>query len=209
VLLPTQRLAGYGTLSAVDTDGFWQLIERSARETSGKDERARWLVSKLARVPRHHILDFQICLDGCRRRLDTFELWGAAGLIFEGFCSDDSFWYFTVWVIGTGRQSFEEVCTSPDNLVDVPEVARLARRPRRTWSNEEWPAWELLGYVARKVYDEMTGEEDGLFDALEARGHISPSVPRPAGNWPDLRSPGGYERHYPRLSRMFPPPTSD
>jgi hypothetical protein len=29
-------------------DGFWQLIERSARETTTQDERTRWLGAKLA-----------------------------------------------------------------------------------------------------------------------------------------------------------------
>jgi hypothetical protein len=58
-------------------DGFWQLIERSARETTTQDERTRWLEAKLARLTRRHILDFQVCLDECRLRLDTVELWRA------------------------------------------------------------------------------------------------------------------------------------
>jgi hypothetical protein len=88
----------------------------------------------------------------------------------EGFCSDDSFFYFQPWLVGLGRETFERVATDPDALADVPEVRRLAGRPVKEWTDEEWPEWELLNYVALEACEQVTGDEDGLEDGLEARG---------------------------------------
>lgn len=43
-------------------------------------------------------------------------------------------------------------------------------RPTSDWSDDEWPEWELLNYVALNAHELATGQEDGLDNALEAQG---------------------------------------
>jgi hypothetical protein len=74
-----------------------------------------------------------------------------------------------VWLIGLGRDAFERAVANPDNLASLPEVLRLAGRPVDGWSPDDWPDWASLSYVAWEAYEQVTGENEGLYDAMEAR----------------------------------------
>ncbi|MER5362637.1 hypothetical protein [Streptomyces sp. NPDC002785] len=63
-----------------------------------------------------------------------------------------------------------------------------AGRPLKTWSDDEWPEWELLDYVAAEAFDMLTGEEEGLEEALEAEGLDIPCNPEPSGEEWDVRT---------------------
>ena len=75
----------------MDIDGFWLLLERSARETTGPRQRIQWLEHRLSHVSRTDIVDFQVHLDTARRPIDTYAMWGADSLIMDGLCSSDGF----------------------------------------------------------------------------------------------------------------------
>lgn len=149
-------------------DEFWTLVERST--TGGVDDRAEWLVEQLAALRLDDIVDFEIHLTAQRRRVDTWLMWDAATRLLDGFCSDDSFFYFQPWLVGLGRETFDRVAADPDALADVPEVRDLAERPMPEWDEDEWPEWEALNDVAYEAYARVSGEEDGLDDALAALG---------------------------------------
>jgi hypothetical protein len=173
----------------MNIDAFWELIERSRQETSDPHARLRWLEQQLAQKPVSEIVDFKVWLDRVRRRADTWHMWGAAYLICDGLCSGDGFWYFLVWLIGLGRDAFELAVADPDNLSSVPEVVGLVGRPVDAWQDDEWPQLESLGYVAWEAYEQVTGEEEGLYDAMEARGYPS-NRPQPHRRALGLRRPG-------------------
>jgi len=154
----------------VTVDDFWDLIHRSAPAANGQD-RAAWLTDHLAQLPVEQIIEFELHLTTQRRRVDTQLMWGAACHIMQGRCSDDSFWYFQPWLVGLGREAFDRVAAHPDALAQLPQVRRLAGRARSEWSDDEWPEWELLNYVAVNAYQNATGQDGGLDGALEARGH--------------------------------------
>jgi hypothetical protein len=191
-------------LTVMNIDAFWELIERSRQETSDPHARLRWLEQQLAQKPVSEIVDFQVWLDRVRQRADTWHMWGAAYLICDGLCSGDGFWYFLVWLIGLGRDAFELAMADPDNLASVPEVVGLVGRPVDAWQDDEWPQLESLGYVAWEAYEQVTGEEEGLYDAMEARGHHSPTDPNPTGERWDFEDPAEAAHRLPRLSWMFP-----
>jgi Protein of unknown function (DUF4240) len=188
----------------MDLDEFWGLIEQSRQETSDPDARLQWLQDQLARQPTAEIIDFQLWIDRLRRRVDTMHMWGAAYLIKDGFCSSDGFWYFQVWLIGLGREAFERAATNPDDLATIPEVRRLAGRSADDWSLHEWPSWELLDGVASRAYEQITGEEEGLYHAMVAQGHSSPNNPSPTDEPWDFEDPVQAAQRLPRLSRLFP-----
>jgi hypothetical protein len=153
----------------VKLEDFWALIQGSSTSAKSQRERTEWLTEHLARLPVPAIIEFELHLAAQRKRVDTQLIWGAAWNIM-GWCSDDGFLYFQSWLVGLGRDAFERVADNPDCLADTPQVHRLAGRPRSDWSDDEWPEWELLNYVALNAYERATGEEDGLDNALEAQG---------------------------------------
>lgn len=186
----------------MDLDGFWALIERSARQRN-QDERADWLTGQLARLSPAEIEEFEILYYGLRDRADTWHLWGAASLICDG-ASDDGFWYFQAWLIGQGREVFEAAVAHPDSLAEVRAVRTLAGRDPDDWLEDEWPDWELLDYVASEAYEEVT-DGDELDDALESRGLVFRSSPEPSDPRFDVGDPSERRRRYPRLSALFDP----
>jgi hypothetical protein len=191
----------------MDEDEFWELIERSRSATGDPWARLRWLQGQLAQRPESEIVDFQVWIDHLRRRADTWHMWNAAYLVCDGLCSGDGFWYFQVWLIGLGRHAFGRALADPDNLASHPEVLRLVGRPVDDWSNDEWPEWESLAYVASDAYEQRTGDGDrdgkAFYDAMEARGHHSPTDPAPTGEAWDFDDPAEAARRLPQLSRLF------
>ncbi|GII20559.1 hypothetical protein Pme01_01560 [Planosporangium mesophilum] len=188
----------------MEMDSFWDLIERSWRHTADPEERVEWLTGQLTRLPSDEIVAFQVWLERLHQWADSWRMWGAAYQICDGMCSEDGFWGFQSWLIGLGRDAFERVVAHPDALADVPQVRRLAGRGADGWAEHEWPEWESLDYVARRAYAQVTGEEDGFEEALEARGHDSSLSPEPAGERWDFEDTAEVARRFPRLARMFP-----
>ncbi|MCT9933450.1 DUF4240 domain-containing protein [Planotetraspora sp. A-T 1434] len=202
----------------MDADEFWALIDGSARQVAGRnehaglderggpdlraalDERAEWLTEALSRRSPEEIIGFQIRRAEVKKAADTWPMWGAAYLIADGWCSEDVFWYFQSWLISLGRETFERVTAEPDLLADVPAVLRQLDGEDDEW---EEPQWEVLDYVAERAYERVTGEEDGLANALWRRGIDLAVNPEP----PDDGLPGGQAERagrLPRLSRLFP-----
>ncbi|WP_189335688.1 DUF4240 domain-containing protein [Actinoplanes ianthinogenes] len=188
----------------MDVEDFWRFLERSGEETTGPQSRAAWLEYRLSRIAVDHIVDFQIHLDTVRGPIDTFDMWGAANQVMDGLCSGDGFWYFQAWLIGQGQRWWQHAARAPDNLVDVPAVLALAGRRPQEWANTEWPSWEELASVAPAAYDRVTGEEEGMDEALSARGHRLPFDTVLAGRPWNSDSLAEVECRLPRLSRLFP-----
>ncbi len=186
-------------------DDFWALIERSATEADG--DRADWLTEQLAAGPLDDIIAFEKHLTGQRKRVDTWLMWDAANKLMDDHCSTDGFFYFQPWLVGLGRTVFDRVAADPDALADVPAVRTLAGRRFSEWSDDEWPEWESLNYVALNAYAQITGEEDGLDDVLERvcdpapdddprdeaeRAALLPRLVALTGQAPDSRSPSAF-----------------
>ncbi|MFK3984008.1 DUF4240 domain-containing protein [Micromonospora sp. NPDC050397] len=190
----------------MDTDGFWELIERSALRADTPDDRLRWLTDRLAELPAAEIMDFTLRLDELRRRADSHLLWGAAYRICGGLCSDDGFHYFQAWLVGLGRDGFERVVRDPDELAELPAVQRLAGRALRDWAEDEWPSWEELDYVADEAYERITDGSEELDVVLERHGHDVQLTPEPSDERWNPRDPAEVVARFPRLARMFPVP---
>jgi Protein of unknown function (DUF4240) len=180
----------------VRLEDFWTLIQGSSAAAKSQRERTEWLTEHLARLPVPAIIEFELHLAAQRKRVDTWLMWGAAWIIMQGWCSDDGFFYFQPWLVGLGHESFERVADDPDSLADIPQIHRLSGRRRSDWSDDEWPDWELLNYVARNAYERVTSEEDGLDNALEAQG-----LHRICGAAPE-DEPWNYDDLEQRLARL-------
>ena len=129
---------------------------------------------------------------------------GAAYQIMDGLCSGDGFWYFQPCLIRQGREWYEHAARDPDNLADVPGVRALAGRSSRAWPDAPLPWRGKLAYVARRVHDYLTGQQDSICHALAERGLRSPQDPAPADRPWDFDSPAEIQRRLPRITEMFP-----
>ena len=188
----------------MDDETLWKLMEDCRWWAPDPDERVVRLSGQLARGAEPEIVRFQICLDRVLMPTFTWELWAAADRIM-GWCSDDSFLYFRLWLVGLGRDAFERVIRDPDALAELPEVVRLVGRDREAWDEEEWLAWEELDYAALRAFTQVTGRSEGdFYDAVDAQRGDGYEPLDPAGERWDASDDAEAERRLPRLSGMFP-----
>ena len=113
---------------AVDTDGFWDLIEAARVSAVGGKPFHEMLADLLAARTEHEILDYQEKFDEAHQALYRWDMWAAAYLI-GGCCTDDSFMDFRAGLIAQGRDWYQKAADSPDSLAGHPAVAAVARRP--------------------------------------------------------------------------------
>jgi hypothetical protein len=186
----------------VTPDDFWALIDRSSAATATRERRTTWLSEQVTRLPAADIVDFEVHLTTQRKRVDTWVMWGVGSYLMQGLCSTDGFFYFQPWLVGLGRDMFERVVADPDALAEVPDVQRLAGRSVKEWQDDEWPEWESLNYVAIEAYETVTGE-DGLEEALEARGVERVFDPEPDGDEWNHESAEERQVRIPRLAALL------
>lgn len=113
----------------MDIATFWQLIDE-AREAGGGDPRKQsaLLVEILARLPENEIIEFDNLFTELMDKAYTADLWDAAFIINCG-CSDDGFSEFREWLIGRGREIFDNALADPESLVNVAEFGNKAMYP--------------------------------------------------------------------------------
>ena len=193
----------------MDIDAFWQLIADSLEHAPGRAAREHYLEGRLAALTPDGIVAFQAFLDQACDRAFTWELVGAATRIFGGWCSDDGFEYFRLWLIGRGRVTFERAITMPDSLATVPAIQRLAgRRPREWDDDEEWPEWETLDYIAARAYRLVTGTGDecgeDFYDAVRSQLGGTAFRRHPDGERWDAADEPAAAMKIPALAASFP-----
>jgi hypothetical protein len=155
----------------MDDAVFWSVIESAVAAHDDREGREQALTTALSALPPDEIVDFQVLLDDASTQARTWLMWGAAHRIF-GWCSDDGFDYFRMWLLSLGGTAFAQVVTEPDRLARLPQVIRLSGRERGNWTSTEWPEWETLDYVADTAYRSLTGQ--GIYDAVDRRATTRP-----------------------------------
>ncbi|PPK63594.1 DUF4240 domain-containing protein [Actinokineospora auranticolor] len=178
-------------------EAFWQLIGRTAEQPGDRDERTEWLTEELTRLPVPQIIDFAQRLATVHHKADTWTMRAAARLIHDGWCSDDSFWSFQLWLLTLGRDTFERAVDDPDTLAEVESIRVLAAKPMKEWADRDWPEWESLDYAAHEAHQEATGQECGL-ESLDL-----PTAPNPQDAPWDLADPAQLQARLPHLSTLF------
>jgi hypothetical protein len=149
----------------VDVDGFWEIVE-SARARSG----GNWngvpsgVVESLAALPLAEIADFAQIQDGLEWQAYREDVWAACMLLNGGHGSVDGFLYFRDWMLVQGREAFEAALADPDSLADVPAAREIAA------DQDNIPDCEHFVYVADEAWEQVTGEQEGLYDELDERG---------------------------------------
>jgi Protein of unknown function (DUF4240) len=131
----------------MDEEAFWSIIEQAKAEAGDDpDDQLELIKISLSELPDEDILEFERLFYALDARAFRADLWGAAYVI-NGGCSEDAFDYFRAWLIGQGREVYENALANPDSLADLVD-------------EDSDVEFEFLLYAAIEAYEEKTGEDD-------------------------------------------------
>ena len=128
----------------MDINEFWKLIDKT-REAANGDARKQCdlLTEELAKLPEKEIISFHKIFSDLKDKAYIGNLWDAATVIMDG-CGDDGFQEFREWLVGRGKEAYENAVKDPETLVDVLEASEVV-----------FPT--LLG-PAIEAYEKVTGK---------------------------------------------------
>ncbi|MEV7276637.1 DUF4240 domain-containing protein [Streptomyces sp. NPDC093111] len=172
----------------MDETEFWEIIDSTREGADGDpEEHADLLVERLTQLDPDAVLDFARHFEARFNRAYSWELWGAAAVLFDG-AGDDAFDFFRCWLIGQGREVFEGAVHDPDALAELLDA----------FDEEIDGDGEELGFAADEAYERLTGVEAPDLG-------IPPQAAEPAGTPVDLADDGVLAVRFPRLWARFGP----
>lgn len=131
----------------INTDKFWALIDNAVKASNGNDSiKEEYLIKELAKLSLEDITDFEIAFRKCVIDADDFKVIAAQKII-EGFVFDDIYLYFRCWIIGQGKNVYDEILKDPDYLSTLVNKGDLC-------------SFEELMYVATQAYAIKTGKKE-------------------------------------------------
>ncbi len=137
-----------------DAAWFWGLIGSG---DGAIEDRVAAIRSKLETATDDDLADFDCLLRQAMAQLDSNELVAAVYLLM-GYVSDNAYEDGAAWVVSLGREVWERVRASPDDLSEVPAVREHADDAEHFMNREIGPA-EALHLLAGELWEERTGEE--------------------------------------------------
>jgi hypothetical protein len=164
-------------------DAFWSIIEDTRRIARGESaaEHAKVLVETLAAAPVDYIVSFSQWFQLLMDRAETWLLMAAYGLIHDGCHSEDGFECFRAWLIGRGRERFEELVADPDCLAeDLPDEPN----PPAATEGEDL-LWAAQNAIRTKVGEEVLDRDPDLYDRLYEPPPDAAEVAAAAATTPD------------------------
>ena len=172
----------------MDRDRFWELVDAARERASEPDEIAAALVELLVETSAEEIIGAELELNALLSESYRWDLWAGAYLI-NGGASDEGFDSFRGWLLTRGREVWEAALADTDSLAGVV--------------SEHLPSFlecEDMVCVAVDAYGQVTGDEEGLWAAVEAAAaHIDDEDGKPAGEELSFDDPAAMRSRLPRL----------
>lgn len=129
----------------MDIKTFWELIDKTRKAATGDARKQSGLLTEeLAKLPAEEIISFQTIFYDLKDKAYIGNLWDAATVIMDG-CGDDGFQEFREWLVGRGKEAYENAITDPETLVDIIKASEVI-----------FPT--LLG-PAMDAYEKVTGKD--------------------------------------------------
>jgi hypothetical protein len=150
----------------MNRDNFWRIldtVDRDALRNSAERKAVEPLIQKLVQMTEAEIIEFQRHLLRCLFDLDTRANFYASA----GNLSDDSFLYVRCFVVGMGKQFYEQVVNDPSKM---PEAA---------------DSFEWLLSAAAIAWSEATGYPEGNFEHFVSNAH-SPETGSNSAGWNEI-----------------------
>ena len=163
---------------------FWELVSRTS-PTQNQTDLAETLKQKLEPLSNQELRDFDKIFGQQMRRSYSWTVWGAAYII-TGCDSEYAFADFRCFLISLGKDWYDKVVESPDELGHLTE----------------WPEKDGYAYPFLDEYDLIAGQiyEDRVDDELPyvPSGQASPAGKKFSHKKKQLKAT------YPLLSAAFP-----
>jgi hypothetical protein len=183
----------------VRTDEFWAIVAAARADVddtvADADEVAEALVDQLSGLTPAQIIEFELALDEVMVPSYRWDLWAAAYLM-NGGCSDDCFDYFRGWLVAQGRVVWDAALANPDSLADIVTLET---------EDESFDGEDVLG-AASDAYEQVTGDEEGFWSALERAREAAPQADAgtdPVGEEFDFDDEDEMRSRLPRLSAIY------
>ena len=140
------------TAELLNEDLYWEIIDKSIRNTNHQDAQEQFLIEEIAKLTPKEMVGFRLRTDKFLYETYSSEMW-CAGYIMNGGCSDDGFEYFRNWVISRGKDTYYKAKENPDYL--IKEVV----------ANDDFYEFESFWYVALEAFQQKTGKN--LYDYID------------------------------------------
>ena len=140
------------TAEMLDENLYWNIIDKSLKNTSNQDEQEQFLIKEIERLTPKQMIGFRLRTDKLLYNTYNSEMW-CAGYIMNGGCSDDGFEYFRNWVISRGKDTYYQAKQNPDNLI------------KEVNEDLEMYDFESFWYVALEAFKNKTGKD--LYDYID------------------------------------------
>ena len=150
--VPKEDLHIEKTSEALNIDVFWEIIEKSLKNTNDEDAQLAFLRDEIGKLTLKEIIGFRIQTDALLYDTYNSEMW-CAGYIMNGGCSDDAFEYFRNWVISRGKEVYNNAKANPDSLINA------------ITEGVDYYGFESFWYVALEVFEQKTGKD--LYDYID------------------------------------------
>lgn len=164
--------------TAMESDTFWNIIEQS--KAQGCEEQVENIRKTLSQLDPQTSIAFQEKFEQLMNESYRWDLWQVAYII-NGGASDDGFAYFRAWLIGQGKERFENALAKSESVGDWTEPGNYYE-------------CESLWYVGSQAYEEKTGEE---YPSVERETSTAPKGNEWNGSEEELES------LYPELAKKF------
>ncbi|MEU6071990.1 DUF4240 domain-containing protein [Streptomyces sp. NPDC047082] len=153
----------------MDTEAFWRLLGTAEDSGEPLDDA---VAAQLAAMPAEEILAFEHRFTQLRHAIHRWDVWAAAYLI-GGGCSDDRFCDFTAGLVALGPHWYNRANACPDELAEHPAVQAAAAT-----GDQEAVFAEDFSFVSCRAYAQLTGNEDGFWEAWETAAARTPRTRR-------------------------------
>ena len=176
----------------MDITQFWQLIQQThVVSNNDTQKQAELLIKELVSLSSEEIIEFERLFDSLVAHADLYNLSDIADFIYGGL-GDSGWWDFRAWLVGQGKEFYEQVIANPEILAELVGVDK----------RNDIVAEELI-YVGQKAYREKTG--------IDYTPSVSPyplqPISRGVSLWKGVSSSAEYNRlfkeKYPTIWEKF------
>lgn len=129
----------------MDITAFWELIDKTREAAKGEPQKqSDWLTEELVKLSAQEIIAFDEIFHDLKDKAYMGNLWDAAFIIMY-YCSDSGFEEFREWLVGRGKEAYENALVDPETLVNVLEVGEQV--------------YPTLLSPAMEAYEKVTGKD--------------------------------------------------
>lgn len=99
---------------------FWKIVlDVKFLAMKNNIRRSQLLFQYLSSLSAEQIVGFYLMMRSLIDRAGSNNIWIAAKILNNGYCSDDVFLYFRAWLISEGRGVYYAAISDPDSLADL------------------------------------------------------------------------------------------